>query len=124
MPLSEHEQRLLEQLERQLHAEDPRLASTLADQRPAAGVGVRRLVAGVALAVVGLAVVVLGVSLHQILVGVLGAVVVGAGIFVLTSRGRAATGAPAARPARRAGAGRGLMARLEQDWDERRRSQD
>ena len=29
MPLSEHEQRLLEQMERQLYADDPKLASTL-----------------------------------------------------------------------------------------------
>ena len=29
MPLSEHEQRLLEQMERALHEEDPKLASTL-----------------------------------------------------------------------------------------------
>ena len=62
MPLSEHEQRLLEQMERALSAEDPRLASTLRGsaavrhkQRILALSGAGFLV-GVALLVVGIVV--------------------------------------------------------------------
>ena len=78
MPLSEHEQRMLDQLEQQLRTEDPRLATQMADTgRHRLPVG--RVVAGAVLAVVGLLVVVLGVANHAILLGVLGVVVIGAG---------------------------------------------
>ena len=45
MPLSENEQRLLEQMERALYAEDPKFASAMrgANRRPGAG---RRLLLG------------------------------------------------------------------------------
>lgn len=48
MPLSEHEQRLLEQMERALHAEDPKFASALQGDKLR-----RRLRRRVALATVG-----------------------------------------------------------------------
>ena len=48
MPLSEHEQRLLEQMERALHAEDPKFASALQGDKLR-----RRLRRRVVLAVVG-----------------------------------------------------------------------
>lgn len=60
MPLSEHEQRLLDQIERELYAEDPKFASTVRGtrlRRPAR----RRRIQGVALFVVGVALLVLGV---------------------------------------------------------------
>ena len=37
MPLSEHEQRLLEQMERALYAEDPKFASSLRSAGPRPG---------------------------------------------------------------------------------------
>ncbi|MBE9374273.1 DUF3040 domain-containing protein [Saccharopolyspora sp. HNM0983] len=61
MPLSEHEQRQLEQIERALYAEDPKFASTVRGgrfQRPSR----RRGLQGVAVFVLGLALLVLGVS--------------------------------------------------------------
>ncbi|MDT7728508.1 MAG: hypothetical protein QOI21_5084 [Actinomycetota bacterium] len=60
MPLSEHEQRLLDQIERELYAEDPKFASTVRGtrlRRPAR----RRRLQGIALFVVGVALLVLGV---------------------------------------------------------------
>lgn len=48
MPLSEHEQRLLEQMERALHAEDPKFASALQGDKLR-----RRLRRRVALSVIG-----------------------------------------------------------------------
>ena len=61
MPLSEHEQRLLDQIERALYAEDPKFASTVRGaklRRPSK----RRRVQGIVLFVVGVAALVAGVS--------------------------------------------------------------
>lgn len=127
MPLSEREQRLLEELESQLRTEDPRLDTHLRDSRPG-GVSVRRIVLGVAIAVAGLAVVLLGVSLQNILVGVLGVVLMGGGVYVLTTRGRGGTATTKGSDAADAGQSRqggrktegAFMSRLERRWDERR----
>lgn len=54
MPLSEHEQRLLEQIERALYADDPKLASTIRSTNPRVYV-VRRLWRSFALFLLGLA---------------------------------------------------------------------
>ena len=64
MPLSEHEQRLLDQIERALYAEDPKFASTVGRarlRRPSR----RRRVQGAALFVVGVALLVLGVVVQD-----------------------------------------------------------
>lgn len=127
MPLSEREQRLLEELESQLRTEDPRLDTHLRDSRPG-GVSVRRIVLGVAIAVAGLAVVLLGVSLQNILVGVLGVALMGGGVYVLTTRGRGDAAATKGSGAGDAGQGPqggrkkegAFMSRLERQWDERR----
>jgi VIT1/CCC1 family predicted Fe2+/Mn2+ transporter len=61
MALSEHEQRLLEQIERALYAEDPKFASTVRGarlRRPSR----RRRIQGIALFVLGAALLVLGVA--------------------------------------------------------------
>ena len=59
MPLSEHEQRLLDQIERALYAEDPKFASTVRGgrlHRPSR----RRRLQGAAVFVLGLVMLVLG----------------------------------------------------------------
>ena len=59
MPLSEHEQRQLEQIERALYAEDPKFASTVRGgrlQRPSR----RRRLQGIAVFALGLALLVVG----------------------------------------------------------------
>jgi hypothetical protein len=58
MPLSEHEQRLFDQIERALYAEDPKFASTIrgARLRPSR----RRRLQGIALFVLGIALLVCG----------------------------------------------------------------
>ncbi|ONI70554.1 hypothetical protein ALI144C_48865 [Actinosynnema sp. ALI-1.44] len=64
MPLSEHEQRLLDQIERALYAEDPKFASTVRGarlRRPSR----RRRLQGAALFVVGVALLVLGVVVQD-----------------------------------------------------------
>lgn len=65
MPLSEHEQRLLEQIERALYAEDPKFASTVRGGRLRKPTRRRRL-QGVALFVVGLVMLVVGIAVPQL----------------------------------------------------------
>ncbi|MGY1847962.1 MULTISPECIES: DUF3040 domain-containing protein [unclassified Blastococcus] len=99
MPLSEHEQRLLEQIERALVDDDPKFASSVrtGDRRQKAR---RKLQLGALLVLVGLAVLVAGAVAESVPLGVLGFLVAfgGAALGVLHYRG--ATGAvEAAGPA-------------------------
>ena len=110
MPLSEHEQRLLEQIERALVDDDPKFASTVrtGDRRQKAR---RKVQLGIGLVVVGLAVVLGGAVLPQVLVGVAGFLVAFGGAALIVLNYKAATGAvdasAAPGPAGRSGAGRG-----------------
>ncbi|GAA1179647.1 spore wall synthesis complex protein [Ornithinimicrobium humiphilum] len=135
MPLSEHEQRVLAQMEQALYAEDPRLATTLKSSASASGHGLdrRRVALGVLGAVVGLGLVVLGVMSQMIWVGAIG--------FLLMVLGGAWAAKPPARPklgvvggdGKGGGGGGGrrgprgprpsggsFMERMEQQWDKRR----
>ena len=71
MPLSDHEQRLLEQIERALYAEDPKFASTVSstDLRTHAKRRVRR---AVVLLVLGMGLLLAGVMTTQVALGVAG----------------------------------------------------
>lgn len=121
MALSEHEQRLLEQLEQQLHADDPKFASSM-ETVTAKSLSTRHIVLGALTAVAGVLVLLLGVSAQLILVGVAGFIIMGAGVYWATTR---RTGQPATGPAgtRRSSGTRGFMSGLEDKWDERRRDQ-
>ncbi|WP_216897231.1 DUF3040 domain-containing protein [Nocardia alni] len=62
MPLSEHEQRMLEQIESALYAEDPKFASTVRGGRLRSATG-RRRIQSAALFVLGLCLLVAGIAL-------------------------------------------------------------
>jgi hypothetical protein len=92
VPLSEHEQRLLEQIERALVDDDPKFASSVrtGDRRLKAR---RKLQLGIGLVVVGLAVMVAGGAVAQnFLVGALGSLVMFAGAGLAVLNYNAATG--------------------------------
>ncbi|OLR94185.1 DUF3040 domain-containing protein [Actinokineospora bangkokensis] len=92
MPLSEHEQRLLDQIERALYAEDPKFASTVRGARLRRPSRRRRLL-GIALFIVGAALLVLGVALNLWfpVVSLLGFLVMFGGVLLtLTSLRRGA----------------------------------
>lgn len=98
MPLSEHEQRLLDQIERELYAEDPKFASTVRGarfRRPAR----RRRIQGIALFVIGIALLVVGVMVRALWVAdipvasVLGFLVMFSGAVLFMMSGRATGGA-------------------------------
>ena len=84
MPLSEHEQRLLEQMERALHAEDPRLASTL---RNGSGRSIdgRRVFLGCLGALVGLTGLIGGVATSIVVLGVVGFLIMLGGVLLIGS---------------------------------------
>jgi hypothetical protein len=92
VPLSEHEQRLLEQIERALVDDDPKFASSVrtGDRRLKAR---RKLQLGVLLVVVGLAVLVGGAVAQSFLVGALGSLVMFGGTALAVLNYKTATGA-------------------------------
>jgi hypothetical protein len=93
VPLSEHEQRLLEQIERALVDDDPKFASSVrtGDRRLKAR---RKLQIGAALVVVGFAVLVGGGAVAgSVFVGVLGFLIAFAGLALGILNYKAATGA-------------------------------
>lgn len=127
MPLSDHEQRLLDQLEAQLHAEDPKFANALATD-PARSYSTRRIVVGVLVLIVGIVVLLGGVALSQgamavgIVVGVFGFLLMGAGVFIAVSKPKFAAAAQSA-PRSSTKQKSGFMNNLEERWEERRREQ-
>ncbi|HET7900233.1 MAG TPA: DUF3040 domain-containing protein [Candidatus Nanopelagicales bacterium] len=96
MPLSEHEQRLLEQMERALYAEDPKFASSLRSSGSKPGAR-RSAVVGVLAALAGVAALVAGAATSIVAIGVLGFVLMLVGTF-LVIRGLRAPAAEAAAP--------------------------
>ena len=80
MALSEHEQRLLDQLEQQLHADDPKFAHSMASNT-GRSMSTRRIVLGSLVTVAGLAVLLLGIWNQFIPVGVAGFLIMGAGVY-------------------------------------------
>lgn len=82
MPLSEHEQRMLDQMERALYEEDPRFAATIRNT-PAPSSSARRGAGlGVLIAAVGVVTIVIGLVQALPIVGVFGFVAVLAGTYI------------------------------------------
>ena len=138
MPLSEHEQRLLEQMERALYAEDPKFATSMRNPRPMAG-DKRRVALGVVAFLVGIGLLLAGVATQLVIVGVIGFLAMLGGIWLAVAgfqpRGKQATaaeGAPAPtqgprsiRTARSKQRPSGSLAeRMEQRWRRRRETGD
>lgn len=127
MPLSEHEQRMLEQLEQALAEEDPKFASSMEGTRRGGPTRLRWVI-GVTGVVVGLALVLVGIN-TTMWVGAAGfAVMVAAVAFALTPprRGKLAVvrGDGSMGPAtssRKQKSGSGFMDKLDDRWDRRGR---
>ncbi|MGW0820403.1 DUF3040 domain-containing protein [Streptomyces sp. NPDC002845] len=129
MPLSEHEQRMLEQMERALYAEDPKFATALE------GSGLRtytrrRVYQAVAGFLVGIALLMAGMVAQQIWVSVVGfLVMLGCAVLAVTGWRKApkpgeqqagASGGARRQPRQR----RSMMDRIEQRWQRRRDERD
>ncbi len=123
MPLSEQEQRLLEEMERGLYHNDADFVSTVGGSplRP----NYRSIAIGVLAAVAGIGGLIAGVAVQQLWIGILGFIVMFAGVLIATTPGKSARrmGAPPLdRPAQRA-ADKGFMDRLNERWDRRQDGQ-
>lgn len=135
MPLSEHEQRVLEQMEQALYAEDPRFAQGLKG-KTATGLQRRHAAIGILVAILGLGLLVLAVTVQEIWLGGVGFLaMIGGAAYAFTPRDRKpklgtvdasgrvnpahpAGGRTAAKKAKRPSGG--FMQRMEQRWDKRR----
>jgi predicted lipid-binding transport protein (Tim44 family) len=92
VPLSEHEQRLLDQIERQLYAEDPKFASAVRSHDVKSHL-LRRVKRFVALLLLGLAALLGGVMIRNVFVGVAGfLVMLAAGLVIARSVQRLSRG--------------------------------
>lgn len=114
MPLSEQEQRLLDEMERSLYHGDADFVASVGRSRVRTGYG--SVVGGILLALAGIGVLVLGVLLQVWFVGVLGFALMFAGVLVAVGTGRRPVrGLPDAPRGR-------FMDRLSERWERRRRS--
>ena len=143
MPLSEHEQRLLEQMEKALYAEDPKFATSLRSSRGSkasrgrAALGVLAILAGLGLLLAGVATTVIALGVLGFVAMLIGCVIVYSAFQsrgVVAEEGEAAPGATAG-PASQGGqtgqggaggsggqGGSGFMDRMEDRW--RRRNEE
>ncbi len=131
MPLSDHEQRMLDQIESALYAEDPKFASSVRGGTLRAP-STRRRLQGAALFVIGLAMLVSGVAFKATMIGtfpilsVIGFIVMFGGVvFAITgprggrTRDRQPTDAGAARQKKAKGGGGSFTSRMEDRFRKR-----
>ena len=126
--LSDHEQNLLEQMERALYAEDPKFADSLRKSRRG-GMNRKSFLLGVGGVIVGLAVLVGGVATQIIPLGLIGFFGMLAGAFLCYrsfgkgEEAEAEGSGEAAKPTAPSGGGKdsgGFMDRLEERWQQRK----
>lgn len=126
MPLSEHEQRLLDQIESALYAEDPKFASNVRGTRVRTATKNRRLQAMI-LFVLGLIVLIAGVALGLptvavVTVSVLGFLMMfGSAVMLVTGRGSPSAAAGGSTGSARGGEKQpgGFSSRMEQRFKRR-----
>lgn len=124
MPLSEHEQRLLEEMERNLYKNEADVMSTSGLRRAP---NYSAIVIGILMGLVGIVTMIVGVSLDLTLVGVLGFGVLFAGVMVaVASPGSPSDGTADLPRSPRATSPAGsstLMDRLNDRWERRERGE-
>jgi hypothetical protein len=115
MPLSEQEQRLLEEMERSLYHNDADFVAAVSARggKPTYSA----VVGGILIGVVGVAALITGVIIHQPIVGVLGFIVMFAGVLVAVTPPRGARVAPSRRAETSTADKSGFLQDLEHRWD-------
>ena len=135
MPLSEQEQRLLDEMERNLYQNDADFVATVGARRGRPNY--RGIVIGAVLVVVGIVTLLVGVGMRLPIVGVIGFVVMFGGVLVAITPARAIKGSagaqssssPSAGPSSKASAGKprrsgGFMDTLNDRWERRQDNND
>jgi hypothetical protein len=123
MPLSEQEQRLLEEMERNLYRNDADFVHAVGGgrgRRP----NYRAIVLGVLLAVAGAGALIAGVALQTLAIGVVGFALMFAGVLVAITPSKRGAATPAPTENGPAGSAKGqqsagFMDRLNDRWDRR-----
>jgi len=118
MPLSEQEQRLLDEMERHLMRNDADVVSAPRDGRT---LSYRNIVYGTVLVLLGLGGLVVGVAAPLVVVGVLGFIVMLGGVVLAVTPTRGLGKIPTAEPQRPDGAksASSFMDRMNDRWDKR-----
>ncbi len=118
MPLSEQEQRLLDEMERHLMRND---ADVVSAPREGQTLSYRNIVYGSVLVLLGLAGLVIGVSTSLIIVGVLAFVAMVGGVVLAVTPARGAIARPRATEGARKprATGGSFMDRMNDRWDRR-----
>jgi Protein of unknown function (DUF3040) len=114
VPLSEHEQRLLDQIEQALYAEDPKFASSVRSAR--SGARTRRWIVLAGLGILaGLAVILVGLATKLIVLGVVGFVLILAScVYIATAlSNRSASRSSEAPEGTAKSRGTGVRSRME-----------
>jgi hypothetical protein len=120
MALSEHEQRLLEEMERNLYQNEADVVTTLGAAKRAPNY--TAIVSGVVMAVVGLGLMLWGVGADLTWLGVLGFVVVFAGVMIaVTIPGPVASAPRQSSSSTRSASS--FMDQMNERWDRRRGGQ-
>ena len=133
MPLSEQEQRLLEEMERGLYHNDADFVATVRGRQEKPNY--TSLVVGVLIFVLGIAALATGVIIKVPLVGVIGFAIMLAGVLVAVTPGKLGRKGSPSSPASAAGrgpapkqksaaSGTDFMDRLNDRWDKRQGGQD
>ena len=122
MPLSEQEQRLLDEMERHLMRNDADVVSAPTDGR---SLSYRNIVYGTILVLAGLGALIVGVSTQLIVVGVIGFVVMLGGVIlaVTPTRGVPRAAAETAPRAQKQRSNSSFMDRMNDRWDRRQEGQ-
>ena len=126
MPLSEQEQRLLDEMERSLYHNDADFVSAVSGGRGRLNYGA--LVLGILVAIVGLGVVIAGVVFRQPIIGLVGFVGMFVGVLLALRRSKRASGTPVTPTSSSTGPQNrgtatstksGFMDRLNDRWERR-----
>ena len=115
MPLSEHEQRLLDEMERNLYGSK----ADVHPARPSGRPSYRSLVIGIIVLLIGLVGLVVGVTSQLIALGVIGFAIMFAGVMLAAKPGKA-TDSSSTRAQAKSGPRSSFMQRMDQRWDSNR----
>ncbi|MBF4619431.1 DUF3040 domain-containing protein [Clavibacter sp. VKM Ac-2873] len=130
MPLSEQEQRLLEEMERSLYHNDADFVATVSGRRSRPNYTM--VVVGVLVIVLGIAALAAGVITKLAIIGILGFAIMIVGALLIFSPRDAAAGASSSSAPRAPGRGAGkrpassssFMDRINERWEKRQGGQD
>lgn len=120
MPLSEQEQRLLDEMERNLYRNDADFVSTAGDRRGRPSY--RNIAIGALVAIVGIGVLLAGVVVQQPVVGILGFMMMLGGVLLAiapSKKGAIPSRSSSTGSARKQKSSGGFMDRMNDRWERR-----